>query len=328
MFGKRKDAASLSEEEIKTITGLIWCLKPSDLSTLVAAQKIDNKDTFNFGTSRGCSHGIFWSKLVSLGLAEEKPSGIDLSADYLKDAKPEYVQGLKNLTAFSPTPQGKEILFKLLGPALKTGWPPKGAIISPAAIQMLQKYAEEGTAQSQSKLAYLYDRGMGVEMNVESALKWYHAAAKQDDPTALNNLGLMYLARKGVQNDPNEALRYFKLAAEKGSSGAMDNLGEMYGKGIGVPRDLAEAFKWFLMAAEYGHGLAKCKVGDFYRNGLGGTPQNNAQAYIWYSLGIAAGASAQGPRDAVASKLTPEQIKEASVFVSNWKPKSISHTIH
>jgi len=49
-------------------------------------------------------------------------------------------------------------------------------------------------------------------------------------------------------------------------------------------------------------------------------PQDDVQAYVWFSVGIAAGYDAAQDRDVVTSRLTPDQLKEANLLVSQWKP--------
>lgn len=325
LFKKKKAPIAVSEDDRKIILGMIWCLKPSDYDTLAEMQKLaaeNPAENFYFSTPRTSSHGIFWTKLASLGLAQDTGPAIHEKSKEFKEASPEQKANLKSLVQFSPTVQGRRLLFSLLQPAIEQ-WPPQGSIISPEAIEMLRKGATAGSAPSQSKLAYLYDNGIGLPNDVDTALKWYHVAAAQGDKTALNNLGLIYLMRKGITNNPDESVKYFTKAAEKGSISAMDNLGEMYGKGLGgISQDLTEAFKWFHMAAEHDHPLAKFKTGEFYRLGLSGPP-DPLRAYIWYSIAFAAGIELAGQqRDLVAKSLTAEQIIEADLFVGQWQPIS------
>jgi TPR repeat protein len=54
-----------------------------------------------------------------------------------------------------------------------------------------------------------------------------------------------------------------------------------------------------------------------------GVPQDNVQAYMWYHLGGATGAKAGAMlRDALAKRMTPDQIAEAQQLAREWKPKS------
>ena len=60
-------------------------------------------------------------------------------------------------------------------------------------------------------------------------------AAEQGDADAQSTLGFMYENGRGVPQDDAEAVRWYRLAAEQGNSLAQNNLGFMYGNGRGVP---------------------------------------------------------------------------------------------
>jgi hypothetical protein len=53
-----------------------------------------------------------------------------------------------------------------------------------------------------------------------------------------------------------------------------------------------------------------------------GVPQDYVQAYMWYTLGAANGAKRGAAlRDALAKRMTPDQIAEAQQLAQEWKPK-------
>ncbi len=81
------------------------------------------------------------------------------------------------------------------------------------AIRELRPLAEQGVADAQTTLGFMYDKGQGVPRDHAKAVKWYHKAAEQ------------------------------------GNAGAQYNLGVMYGKGQGVPQDYAQAHMWYNLAA-------------------------------------------------------------------------------
>ena len=56
--------------------------------------------------------------------------------------------------------------------------------------------AEEGNAESQNRLGYLYEHGKGVKRDYKKAVKWYLKAAEKNEPAAQFNLGVMY--RKSI----------------------------------------------------------------------------------------------------------------------------------
>ena len=82
-------------------------------------------------------------------------------------------------------------------------------------------------------------------------------AAEQGQAEAQYSLGFMYHKGEGVPQDAVEAVEWYRKAAERGYADAQNNLGIMYYKGEGVPQDDAEAYTWFAVAAANGHEHAK-----------------------------------------------------------------------
>jgi uncharacterized protein len=298
----------LSQDDLRAVLGLIWSLKPSDLSVL--QMYLQEAGEAQIGTAKDSGNDIFYSRLERLGIAREVPLGLD--------SPPQAPQAFQRLKTFALTGQGKVELLALVESARNNGYPAPVTIVSPEAILMLQRYATEGDAMSQGKLGLLYQTGAGLEQDRAEALRWYQKAADQGDLSAHINIGFMYFSGEGVPTDIAAAIKWFAKAADLGSPLAMNNLGEVYSRGTGVAQDYSEAFKWFGQAANLGHAPAMYKLGLLYGTGRG-VPRDYVQAYMWFSLGIAAGAEqAQKFRDAIAAEMTPEQIKEAELLASRW----------
>lgn len=293
----------ISNDDKRILLGLIWSLKPSDLSIMYALLTHLAADGMRPATTavKHTGHEAFWRALQRLALADEVDMQMPADA---KTSLPD------NVLSFSLNDEGKKWVEGGWGLALGGGWPPREAVIADEAIDMLQRYAAENEPVSQSKLASLYQIGAGVEKDIPAAMAWYKKAAALNEPTALNNLGIMYFAGEGIEKDLDEARHLFEKAAAAGSAGAMDNLGEMYTQGIGVEKDDTKALGWFLRAAARGHGLAMCKAGIFYLNGQGTAP-DAMEAYIWLQKGIDSGYNVTDHKDAAEAKLTPEQRAEA-----------------
>lgn len=293
----------ISNDDKRILLGLIWSLKPSDLSILYALLTHQASEGMRPATTavRYTGHEAFWRALQRLTLAEEVEMTLP---DDAKTSMPD------NVLSFSLTDEGKKWVEGGWGLALGGGWPPREAVIADEAIDMLQRYAAEDVAIAHSKLASLYQIGAGVEKDMRAALAWYKKAAALEEPTALNNLGIMYFAGEGVEKDLDEARHLFEKAAAAGSAGAMDNLGEIYTQGIGIEKDDAKALGWFLRAAARGHGLAMCKAGIFYLNGQGTAP-DPLEAYIWLQKGIDSGYNVTDHKDAAEAQLSAAQRAEA-----------------
>ena len=83
-----------------------------------------------------------------------------------------------------------------------------------------------------------------VDMELESLRQ----RAEQGDADAQYNLGFVYQTGLGVPQDFVEAVRWYRLAADQGFAEAQANLGRAYYTGQGVPQDYVEAHKWANLA--------------------------------------------------------------------------------
>jgi|GEM_PF-6262784 len=130
-----------------------------------------------------------------------------------------------------------------------------------AEVKMFRELAEDGIPEAMYNLGVCYERGDGVNKNLEKAVLWYKKAAEMNYAKAQHNLGVCYYNGMGIAKDENEAARLFGLAAEQGNMYAQFNLGICYYQGIGVERDTFKAVDWFRKAAAQGHPEAKKALG-------------------------------------------------------------------
>ena len=91
---------------------------------------------------------------------------------------------------------------------------------------MLQK-AEEGNANAQFTLGYMYYHGIEVVQDYAAAAKWYRQSAKQDNASAQYYLGYIYYSGQGVAQDYAEAAKWYRQAAAQGNADAQLNMGNM-----------------------------------------------------------------------------------------------------
>jgi len=116
-----------------------------------------------------------------------------------------------------------------------------------AALAEFRPLAEQGVAEAQFRLGYLYRNGYGIIRDHKLAALWYGRAAEQ------------------------------------GHLRAQTSIAVAYELGRGVARDLSKALSWYQKAAGHHHAPAQEYLGDFLArkgNGL----RNPAQAYFWYGL--------------------------------------------
>ena len=144
--------------------------------------------------------------------------------------------------------------------------------------------------------------------------------ADDGDPRVEYKVAVMYNYGLGVPPDYGEGSVWLRRAAEQGFAPAETAFGDMFRQGMGVDRNYAEAAKWYRMAAEQGYGSAQHSLGAAYAVGRG-VPQDDVEAYMWLSLAAARfEPKADADRDAVAARMTPDQILTAEEFVREWKP--------
>ena len=118
------------------------------------------------------------------------------------------------------------------------------------AFKCFQKVAEQGNADAQLYLGFMYEDGRGVKQDYFKAVEWYQKAAEQGYADAQFFLSNMYYAGKGVKQDYFKAVEWYQKAAEQGVSIAQYNLGTMYAKGLGVKQDYAKAKEYFGLACD------------------------------------------------------------------------------
>jgi S1-C subfamily serine protease len=154
-----------------------------------------------------------------------------------------------------------------------------------------------------------------------SAMRGLRPLAQQGDADAQGALGFMYLHGYGVEQDYGEAANWCRRAAEQGASYGQNCLGLMYVRGEGVPQDYEEAAKWFRRGAEQGYSEAQRNLGVSYERG-NGVPQDFVQAHLWYNLAAAQGLEVASEfRETVASKMTKSQLAQAQKLARTWRPR-------
>lgn len=152
----------------------------------------------------------------------------------------------------------------------------------------------------------------------EAAFKEFKPLAEKGDARAQFELGYMYERGKGIPQDYAESLSWFRKSAAQGNASAQFYLGQRYDIGNGVPQDYTEAASWYRKSAEQGGTLAQLHLGFLYELGQG-VPADMKQAYKWYSLAASAGnAIASQKKKAAATRMTPEEIREAQALTDEW----------
>ena len=101
----------------------------------------------------------------------------------------------------------------------------KAAELYQKAAELFQKDADNGDAVAMYSLGGMYEKGRGIAQDNQKALELYHQAAERENAEAMNWLGHIYEeGGLGQQINLEEALKWYRLAAEKHYSGAWDSV--------------------------------------------------------------------------------------------------------
>src|SRR5271166_5351188 len=130
--------------------------------------------------------------------------------------------------------------------------------------------------------------------------------------------------RAFARRDYARAAPVLLVAAERGLPVAQTYIGYMYQNGLGVPRDYAAAASWLNQAAQQDEPTAQFLLGLLFDKGYG-VPQDWVEAEVWLNLAASQASAHERDywarvRDAVAEKLTLDQLAEARQRAFDWAP--------
>ena len=120
------------------------------------------------------------------------------------------------------------------------------------------------------------------------------------------------------------AARDLSLLAEQGNPRAQGLLGFMYEHGFGVPQACAAAVDLYARGAAQGNPFAQAMLGLMYDKGHG-VSRDVILAYKWLDLAAAHTRGRERDayarfRNAVASKMSPDEIALGQRLALNWAP--------
>lgn len=119
-------------------------------------------------------------------------------------------------------------------------------------LKGLETLAKQGDLAAQIELANAYRKGIGINKDYKTAVKWFTLASEQGDAESQYNLGIMHSFGLGVVPNYQPAVKWYTLAAEQGYALAQYNLGRLYYLGKGVPENLVYAHMWANQASSNG----------------------------------------------------------------------------
>lgn len=140
------------------------------------------------------------------------------------------------------------------------------------AQKWLEISASQGFAPAQYRLGNMYEKGEGIDRDLDKARELYLQSANNGNISAMHNLGVL-LASSGSLGEMAKAASWFRQAADFGVRDSQVNMAILHARGEGLPRDLVESYKWFAIAAAQGDQDAAIKR-DQVLNAL---PEDRAQ---------------------------------------------------
>lgn len=122
------------------------------------------------------------------------------------------------------------------------------------AHDKLKVLAGKNHAKSMTVLGLLYERGLGVEKDLNKAADYYKQAASKGLPEAESRLGHLLLeSGDKIKKQSQSAEYWIERAAQHGVAEAQATLGRLYYEGNHLPINNSEAVRWLRQAASQGH---------------------------------------------------------------------------
>lgn len=181
------------------------------------------------------------------------------------------------------------------------------------AVALVRRAAESGSADGMFNMGILYEKGVGVSLDMAEAQRWYRLAADQKDTSAMARLGLIHAdGINGVAKNDQEAVLWMarsvapmlkiantmsgvtalvlglndpKRRASLASFAATNpkialDLGIYLADPRNPQRQPNEALRLLQIAADAGIPAAFMRIGVMYAEG-DGVPQDNQEAIRW-----------------------------------------------
>lgn len=118
-----------------------------------------------------------------------------------------------------------------------------------SALKQYLTYANEGHAECQVFVGWMYERGIGIPRDLWKAEKWFRRAAENGSPQGAFYYG-RYILKHGTKED---SIAWFQKAANQGDVPGLFRLGYAYFHGIGVENNHTKGVQLIEQAASLGH---------------------------------------------------------------------------
>lgn len=115
----------------------------------------------------------------------------------------------------------------------------------PQGVEVLIQASVLGESEASFLVGTCYEKGLGVDKDIERAYDYYKVAAENDDPRALEILGMAYLSGTMLKKDEQTGIEFYERAALRGNKRCQKYLADLFQKGEQVQKDDGIA-KYFL----------------------------------------------------------------------------------
>ena len=150
-------------------------------------------------------------------------------------------------------------------------------------VYYLQKATELGNAEAQCNLGYYYEKGVGLDKDIDKAIELYSLSANQGNSDAQLVLALYYENGDSVPKNIDKAIELYSLSANQGNSYAQYLLAHYYKNGDSVPKNIDKAIELFTLSANQGNSDAQLVLAFHYETG-NGVPKDIDKAIELFTL--------------------------------------------
>ena len=157
------------------------------------------------------------------------------------------------------------------------------------AFELYTKLADNGNADAQTSLAFMYQNEQGCKSDENKILELYTKASEAKQPYALFNLAILYANGIGkIEHNQFKAHDLYLEAATLEVVPAMYEIALMLELGLGCTQNFSEAAFWYEEGAKRGSAESFNNLGALYKEGHG-VPQDNDRCFLCFSRAADAG---------------------------------------
>lgn len=207
-----------------------------------------------------------------------------------------------------------------------------------ATIDLLLGRAALGDSTAQFSLGQLYQDGIGINKNVQDAIKYYELASAQQDLRAEYNLGLLYLEGNGIPADYPKAESLLRDAAFKGNELAQFVIGRTNEQGyrnsageLVIKPDSEQAMVMYDLASANDYGPAQYRLAEMLVRqkkddmSVAAVEKRNATIKLLYQGAVSAGVEQAALPLAFFNAMDKDKAKQAQAFAVAKKEADAGH---